>query len=411
MARCETKHETVLLLGNYRPTLTLARTLGAQGHRIISGREGCDGGAEHSRFVDEIWDHTSVRGDSERFLNELCDLLAARPEISMVFPVSEEFVRLLADHRDALPEAPLWVLNAPRLIDACLDKLGLMRLALENGVPTAPFEMVSNFAEFHQAAERIGAPLVIRPEKSTDRIGGKKALMCENDVELAAVSAEIGSAPRSLLLQRKAGGRRHNIYFGAQNGTIVRYLHALIERTDMPDGTGLAVEGVTIEPDPALRAYTERMIAALDYTGIGCAQYLVDDEDGTVSFLEINCRIAGNHAVPEVSGLDLTGLAVTLAQNPDAEVETIEGRAGVRYVWTCGDLLGVKLARWRGDYSASQAVSGLFRAFWAAIRADVHMKWSWHDPMPALHSLKEVLPEAGGLFDLSRPARRIWHGF
>lgn len=405
--------ETVLLLGNYRPTLTLARTLGAQGHHIISGREGCDGGAEHSRFVDEIWDHTSVRGDSEGFLSDLLGFLAERPEISIVFPVSEEFVRLLAAHRSTLPDGVLWVLNEPRLVDACLDKLGLMHLAVENDVPTAPFEMVDTLAEFHQAADRIGAPMVIRPEKSTDRIGGKKALVCETADELAAVSAEIGSAPRRLLLQRKAGGLRHNIYFGAQGGRIVRYLHALIERTDMPDGTGLAVEGVTIDPDPELRAYTERMIAALDYTGIGCAQYLVD-EDGSVSFLEINCRIAGNHAVPEEAGLDLTGLAVTLASNPAADVQTIEGRAGVRYVWTCGDLLGVKLARWRGDLTATQMMSGIARAVWAAVRADIHMKWSWRDPMPAVQSLRQVMPEmhgvTGRLRALLQPARRIWHG-
>ncbi len=402
----------VLLLGNYRPTLTLARVLSREGYRVVSGLEGCDGGAEHCRFVDELWSHRSVRTDPDGFLEDLRAFLARRADIDVVLPVSEEFVRLFSSHPTKLPEGPLYATPAPDLVNLCLDKLGLMGLAVDAGVPTAPFEMVRTRAAFHKAADRIGLPLVIRPEKSTDRIGGKKAVICQTAEDLAEVSALL-SDRCALLLQRKASGLRHNIYFAAKDGKVVRYLHALILRTDIPDGTGLAVEGITIEPDAKLRTYTERLISSLGYTGVGCAQYLVDEEDGSVSFLEINPRIAGNHAVPEAAGLGLSTLAIELARPTCGHVAPIEGKAGLRYVWTCGDLLGAKQAYWRGEITAATSAAWMARAVKAAFAADVHMQWHWRDPMPALMSLRPVLPSLAGLargaLELVRPKRRTRH--
>ncbi|NNF79821.1 MAG: ATP-grasp domain-containing protein [Rhizobiales bacterium] len=407
-------HPTVLLLGNYRPALTLARVLRRQGYKVICSVEGCDGGAEHCRYVDELWGHRPVGSDPNGFLADLKGFLRERPEIEVVYPVAEEFVRMFAEHEDRLPFGPVYAMTPPDLVKACLDKLGLMTLAVLNKVPTAPFEMVHSLSGFLQAVERVGLPLVIRPEKSTERIGGKKAVVCETMSDVQAVVHELANGMRNLLLQRKVEGRRHNLYFAAQNGEIVRYLHAVILRTDMPDGTGLAVEGETVEPDPELKDYATRLIKALGYTGVGCAQFLVNEHDGSVSFLEINPRIAGNHAVPEAAGLMLSTVAIALAQFPEKPVRSLEGKSGLRYVWTAGDLMGAKLAYLRGDVSAKESYRWLCHAISAAWRADVHMKWCWHDPLPGFFSLNEVLPSFRGLL---RRARRwqsakveAWHG-
>ena len=407
-------HSTVLLLGNYRPALTLARVLRRQGYKVICSVEGCDGGAEHCRYVDELWGHRPVKSDSLGFLADLKGFLAERPEIEVVYPVAEEYVRTFAEHEHHLPAGPVYAMTPPDMVKACLDKLSLMSLAVLNKVPTAPFEMVHTLSGFLQAVERIGLPLVIRPEKSTERIGGKKAVVCETVTDLQAVVHELAGGMRNLLLQRKVEGRRHNLYFAAQNGRIVRYLHAVILRTDMPDGTGLAVEGETIEPDPELRDYAARMIKALGYTGVGCAQFLVNEHDGSVSFLEINPRIAGNHAVPEAAGLMLSTVAIALAQFPEKPVRALEGKTGLKYVWTAGDLLGAKLAYLRGDVSAKDGFRWFRHAVAAAWHADVHMKWSWHDPLPGLLSLGEVLPSFSGVLRRVRrwPSAKVeaWHG-
>ncbi len=58
MAGSTGKNKTTLLLGNYRPALTLARTLSANGYKIMVGTHGCDYCCEHSRFVSQMWDHS-----------------------------------------------------------------------------------------------------------------------------------------------------------------------------------------------------------------------------------------------------------------------------------------------------------------------------------------------------------------
>lgn len=388
--------ETVLLLGNYRPTVILARVLSKKGFTVISGREGCDGGAQYCRYVNELWDHPPVRKDAE-CLSALRDFLANRPEITVVYPVSEEFVRLLADNHETLPAGPSYAMVKPETVAQCLDKTGMMNLAVSCGVPTAPFEIAGGKKSFAEAVGRIGFPLVVRPEKSTDRIDGKKAVHFDGQADIADFCRSALQAGQRLLLQRKAEGRRHNLYFGAVNGKLVRYLHALILRTDMLDGTGLAVEGVTIEPDPKLRDYTERLVSALGYTGVGCAQFLVDEVTGSISFLEINPRIAGNHAVPEAAGLELSTLPIDLCRNADLDLPKIEGKAHLRYVWTCGDLLGAKLAYLRGDIAAWTMLNWVAHTISIAIRAHVHMKLCWHDPMPALVPLAALAPSMAGI--------------
>lgn len=406
--------QTILLLGNYRPALTLARVLHKEGYKVICSVDGCDGGAEHCRYVDELWGHRPLDQDTGGFFRDLRDFLKRRPDIRVVYPVSEEYVRVFADYEHLLPRGPVYAMTPPDLVRACLDKLGLMSLAVLNKVPTAPFEMVDTLSGFVLATERIGLPLVIRPEKSIDRICGKKALVCETFGDIQDVVLELTSNMRPLLLQRKVEGRRHNLYFAAQNGALVRYLHAVILRTDMPDGTGLAVEGETIAPDATLRQHVADMVKALGYTGIGCAQFLVNEHDGSVSFLEINPRIAGNHAVPEAAGLKLSTLAISLAKAPSLPVHALEGKVGLRYVWTAGDISGVKVAFLRGELSVQESFKWLSRAVSAAWHADIHMKWCWHDPLPGICSLFEVLPSLKGTWrQISRwPAAKVaaWHG-
>ncbi len=405
---------TVLLLGNSRPALVLARVLRREGYDVICSVEGSDGGAEHCRYVDELWGHRPVKTDPMGFLQDLNRFLRERPEIDVVYPISEDYVRVLAENAGLVPRGPVYAMTPPGLVKACHDKLGLMALAILNKVPTAPFEMVHTLPGFVQAVEKIGLPLVVRPEKPTEQIANRRAVICETVADLQTVVHDLSGGMRNLLLQRKFEGRRHNVHFAAQNGQIVRYLQAVVLRTDLPDGTGLAVEGQTVEPDPKLKDYLTSMVKALGYTGVGCAQFLVNDRDGSVSFLEINPGITGNHAVPEAAGLKLSTLAISLAKAPLWPVPHFEGKSGLRYVWTAGDLLGAKEAYLRGEIGLREGYRWLRRTASAAWRADVHMKWCWHDPLPGLASLFAVMPSARGALRqlLKWPGAKAeaWHG-
>ncbi len=385
---------TALLLGNYRPALAVARSLTAAGYRIVVGAEGDEGGCELSKHVAEVWDHPPLEDGADGFLEGLERFLELRFDIEIVVPISEEFVNLLADVGWTAPEGVVLVGPAHEVVRTCSDKIATLELTQEIGVRTLPFEIVTDHRALFEQAARTGYPVVVRPLGTTARLGHKKAVIAATPEDLIEDVPEWPEEHEELLLQQCASGLRHNIYFAAQDGRLIGVVASRIRRTNHPDGTGLAVRGETIEPPAALVRDTEALVGALDYTGIGLAQFIVDTETGDRCFLELNPRISGSHAVPDGAGVPLSAMAVDLAHglNIARPGSCLQGQSGLQYVWTSGALLGAKLAYLRGEIGLWKAFSFAVDAFADAFVADIHLVWSWSDPKPGIRALCAVLP-------------------
>ncbi len=394
---CFNSRPAVLLLGNYRPTLAIARALQPLGYSIVVAGEGGEGAAEHSRHVDRIMPAGDLeRGALPAWLTDGAKL--SKAGIDMVIPVTEAASRKLAANASSLSADITWVTPSAEAVQACLDKPGMFARCQSLGVPTEPFANTTS-RDLSDAIDSVGLPCVIRPLDSTRRIGGEKAIFVETraDLEAEALNALPPSEP--LVLQRKASGTRHNLYFASAEGRLVGVCEARIDRTDRADGSGLAVEGVTLAPNADLVRWTEALTQSLAYTGIGCAQFLVDARSGATMFLEINPRVPGNHAIAEAAGLPLARLSVDLASGRAMPEEPIVGRAGLRFAWTYGDLRGLREAIRSRSITFGAALTWLARAGAMALKADIHMTWSWSDPRPTLVLFARQL---GGLRLMSR---------
>lgn len=378
---------TVLVVGNYRPSLGVLRSLGRAGYRLVVGRDPEFSFVERSRYCAETWSHPPM-GDPESFLAALVDFLQSRPDVSMVFPVQQWAVILLARHWDRLP-ASVTLVNVPRpTVETCLDKARMFALAELSGVPVEPFAAAGSLAELGQVVDAIGLPVIIRPIGSgPERLpGGKKALICP---DRAAWERELPTWPakhRQLLVQRFAPGPRHNVYFAARAGRILGRVEIVVLRTDRPDDTGFAVEGISVAPDPALDRYSAALVEALEYTGVGCLQF-VRRKQGEFHFLELNPRLGANYLIAERCGLDLARLACDIATGdigPHFDA-ILNYPAGIRYAWTLGDFLGLGQARAQREITVLEACRWGARALYCAIAAHVHLTWSVHDPRPTLY--------------------------
>lgn len=386
---------TILLLGNYRPALAVARSLAAAGYGIVIGSEGDEGGCELSRFVSEVWDHPPLADGAEAFLDSLDRFLEPRVDIEVVFPIAEEFVNLLANVEWTPPEGVALVGPGHDTVRSFADKIGTLHLAHQVGVRTLPYEVVTDHASLFTAAARIGFPITVRALGTTARLGHKKAVIAATPEELILAVPEWPQEHELLLLQRFAHGQRHNIYFAAQDGALVGVAASRILRTNDPDGSGLAVHGETIEPPADLMRDTEELVTHARYNGIGLAQFIVDPVTGDRCFLELNPRISGSHAVPDNVGVPLSAMAVDLARRVDviAPDPYHEGWEGVRYVWTSGAILGAKLAYLRGEISWWRALTLATQAAANALYADFDLVWAWKDPKPGIRALLMILPK------------------
>jgi hypothetical protein len=264
---------SVLLVGNYVPSLAVARSLAAAGHRVIAGDGGEFDILSRSRACHEVWRHPPA-SESDAFLDALATLVRQRPDIEAIIPLQSQYVRLFATERAQLPEGPVYVTADPGVVLTCLDKVALYELAGRVGVPVEPWGIARDPDELLRVASEVGYPCVIRPASDTaGRLpGDRKALKCRDPVAVRSSLPAWPEGHRALLVQREARGLKNSFSFLAQQGRVRVLMRALATRTDRTDGTGFGVEFVSLRPHPDLERHTESLVAALDYTGYGTSR-------------------------------------------------------------------------------------------------------------------------------------------
>jgi len=384
--------KSVLLLGNYRPTAPLAKMLSSQGYDVIAGTLGPETFFMKSRYLKNLWDHPDGAEEPERFFEDLRLYCEQHPELDAIFPVLENYVRLFSEHPQWLSKLPRVIMMEPDLVNKCLDKLYTMKIAEQCSFPIAPFAEARDENELQTKVNELGFPLVIRPAISQNLLNGQKAVYIFSKNEFDALHIDWKQHPKGFILQSRFEGIRHNIYFAALNGKVCRYLQAKIARTDRLNGSGLALEGITISPDATMKYHCEKLLDALNYSGIGCIQFLVNENTGKSSFLEINPRLAGNAIVAEYAGLELGKFMTDLALTGKPDQTVVIGRGKIRYAWTSEDIMAAKKAWREGEVSRKETAIWLFKAVWSGMRADLHILFSWSDPRPGLAALVYALP-------------------
>ena len=380
--------KSVLILGNYRTTLSVARTLKEEGFRVIvSEADHGAAGARYSRFVDEMWDHPPLDAKGgAKFLQALNALLEQQPGVTTVFPVAEEFVVWLAGNKSALPAHITIVSPEPRLVDLCLDKMKMLELASRAGVECAPYAVTGTLDELYARSDKVGYPVIVRPFSHLHRLGHKKAVICNDRGALLACFSAWPEGQPGLLLQHYVSGVRHDLYFIAVKGDVVSLLETRITRTDHLDGTGLSTEGKHVAVSPAFARDTRRLVRETGYTGIGFIQFIRDPQSGKTTFLELNPRTAGSHRCAEAVGMPLTRAALELARgNTDLGLDPAHRYpVGAIYAWVTGDLYGLKQAISHKEIDAAGAARWVFRALRSVVRARIHLVFSWRDPLPSI---------------------------
>ena len=396
--------ETVLLLGNYRVSIVIARQLGRAGYSVIVGG-GTDSVVARCRYVESVWDHPSLFKNSKAFLAALDELLEQRPDISVILPVAEPSLLRLVKLSQQLP-IPLAAVDRAN-VELCCDKGRMVELAAELEVPQAPCAVANNMAELVEVIEQIGYPCVARPNDG--RNYEVKAYFIEDHADFLRMFPEWPRGHKSLLVQAHAYGPRYNRYFVADQGVILDSLDVRIVRTDRSDGSGYAVEGVSMAPVPEMDEPSRKLLEHLQYTGVGCVQFLLDERTRQLSFLEINPRIGGNYSFAQRCGLDLVTPLLNLAQDRPLGETAAPGThdLGKRYQWLYGDLIGLLGSIYKREIGVVEAVSWFFKSGRALVRADAHLTWDRDDPGPTKWFARRLVEAALViLWDLARYVRR-----
>ena len=387
----------VLILGNYSQTITVLRSLGKAGYPLVLGRNRDDGRifTQFSRHASEIWLHPDLEIAEADFIDALIGFLNELPDIGYVFPVWEAEIACLIRHRDRLPRRPALIMAEPEAVQICLDKFRLYEIAASLGIPHTPPHKITSHAELLSAAGSLGYPCVVKNNDSSSGLFGKKAIIAETPEELQRLVPAWPAGADFLVLQKFARGFRHNCHFMADEGRLVSYFEQRVLRTDRPDGTGYGVQSLSNAPTKTLKEYSTALIGALKYSGTGCVQFLVDDRDGTVNFLELNPRLDATCAMPYYCGYDFPLMALGHAAHRRNASAGFEKNVFPYPVGKCGVCLSGDLQGWlreveQGGMRWRESLTWLGRSLRMSFRGDVDYIWSWTDPLPGLFMYADI---------------------
>jgi predicted ATP-grasp superfamily ATP-dependent carboligase len=385
----------VLVIGNYRQTLTVIRSLARANYSVIVGRSEPHAFTQYSRYIEGIWEHPDIDCHGPEFLTALSAYAKSRTVPLCIFPVGEGELSVLAHNAPALPPSTMVIMPGSATVLACFNKVSFYEMASWLGLPVAEFRVARSMPELMARAEGIGFPCVVKPLNSLADFRDQKAVVLRQRDDLPGKLPSWPLGHASLIVQKFVSGLRHNCHFLADRGELLAYFEQRVLRTDRPDYTGFGVDGDAVPPTAALKNHTARLIRELGYSGLGCAQFLVDKAPGTTSLLEVNPRLDATCAIPYYCGYDFPAMAVELAayrhQIAGARPANDSTYPLRRGVWSSGDLtrLGQDIRTQRVSWGKVPGrLLQIARSFWMA---DFHLTWTWRDPLPTCYVFARML--------------------
>lgn len=377
---------TVLIVGDYKESLIVVRSLGRAGCKLIVGKAASQEPtfAEHSRYTNGVWKHPDF--DREvHFVPALLNLLRSRADVDYVIPVGDAPVSCLARHWSELPATPPFLMAPGDVVMRCHDKIQMYDCAMKLGIPTAAYASIRRRHELREAVRRIGFPCVIKPANSPrEFLQKEKAVICNS---VADFSKWQGRLPQVcfLVVQKFAAGHRRNCHFIARDGRILAYFEQKVLRTDRLDGTGNGMYSTSVYPAPELFHYSARLVEDLQYSGVGTAQFLFQEDTREAHFLEINPRFDATIALPYQCGFDIPLMMLQMGSSPEVPRGIQQNYPkGKRVHSFTEDALAIKRLILHQSGTLRTKLGWVMLVVEAWWNSDYHMTFDWSDPMPSL---------------------------
>ena len=334
-------NETVgaLVIGGNLNGVSIARSLGRQGVPVWVATPANIRLASYSRYTLRTlpW----PEGDEESQAAYLVDLLERHPlDQWVLFPTSDESAALLAKFHGVLSRwyrvsVPPW-----NVLRWAYDKRLTYRLAAEQRV-----DCPATFSPANEAALRSAVfhfPVILKPATHAvmSRFTTDKAWPAANQAELFAryrEARELISPDQILIQERIPGGGASQFSYAAlyRDGQPIASLTARRTR-QYPIDFGYSSSFVETLDVPEIVAPSQRLLAAIRYTGIVEVEYKFDARDGRYKLLDINPRLWTWSTLGARAGTDFPYLLWQMMVGRTVSKRT--ARTGVRWVRFSTDL-------------------------------------------------------------------------
>ena len=310
-----TKFDTVFIANRGEIAVRIASTLRSLGIRSVAPYTEPDSHAYHTEAVDLAVPISSYLDGAELIK------LAKEHGAQAIHP-GYGFLSENAPFCSACQEAGLEFIGpSPDAISKMGDKLVAKEQMTKAGLPMVP-SWSGPPEQAVEGARSVGYPLLV---KAAAGGGGKGMRLVPQAIERARGEARKAFGDDSFFLEKFIENPRHievqifgdkhgnALCFGERECSLQRRYQKIIE------------EAPSLAVSPELREKLVEAgvnaVKALDYTGAGTVEFILDSSDNFY-FLEINTRLQVEHPVTElVYGVDLVALQVSVAQGEPLKLD------------------------------------------------------------------------------------------
>jgi predicted ATP-grasp superfamily ATP-dependent carboligase len=234
------------------------------------------------------------------------ELLRAATElgVDLIIPVTDAVIVPLARARDRFEPVTKLAVADPAALASVQDKLVTLDLATQLAIPTPRSELVTTVDEARSRARDLRWPIVLKPQASLAQKNGRSVgLRVSYANDLASLEARMAEyeGRSGVLLQEYSDGIGYGVEILAHEGRpLAAFQHRRLREVPFTGGASSFRESVPL--DPTLYDYSERILAAVGWTGLAMVEFKVGRAGATL--MEVNGRVWGSLPLAVRSGMD-----------------------------------------------------------------------------------------------------------
>ncbi len=394
--------KAIVLDGEQRAALAVARSLGSHGVPVAVGSERGPCLASATRYCSESFFYPSPAEDPDGFRVSLLKFLG-KSGSSVLFPITDVTLSEVLMHRGHFPEGTVVPFETFGKYTALSDKANLIRIATELEVPV-PDTLLSADHESREIllnkAAGFGFPLVVKPSFSRIRTeeGWKNAKIhyARDPDNLREILSLDTFRKYPFLIQKRIFGPGTGVFLLMKDGEVMaKFAHRRIR--EKPPSGGVSVLSESVEFPKEAGEAAMRILGKVRWTGVAMVEFKEDRETGITRLLEVNARFWGSLQLAVSSGVDFPYMLYRMAMGEPVEKDSPYS-VGVRSRWELGDLdhLLIRLLKNRTTANLPPHLEGRSAALkdfvFDFFRPSVHTEiWRRDDVKPFLHEMKSYL--------------------
>ncbi len=315
--------------GQKRQTLTIVRSLGKKGLKVIVGDSDKISTSFFSKYTHKKFIYPDPKKNERAFIEKILQITKEN-EIELIIPVTDKCLIPIVKNQNLFP-GQLYCNNYEKIMIA-RDKAQMLKFAPTIDIPRPKTYFLEETPDLNQ----INYPVVIKPRLSSGSRGIKK---CNSQEDLNKFLPQIKRDYGEVIIQELI----------PQEGEEIGYYALLDEKSNIkaytiqkrlrsyPISGGPSTYRETVKHDQ-IKELSEKILKNLNWRGVAMVEWKIDPRGNTPKLMEVNPRFWGSLALSVLAGVDFPFLLYQLQQNQQIPAQNYQ--IGVRCRWLLpGDIL------------------------------------------------------------------------